>query len=113
MVCPARDDLSRGVADDRINQLRLRMLVELARCIRGWIVVLTHCTDAFQLAIDVGLVGPNVANDLPELCDPVAVLGLLEPRSVDHEALLGELDQDGRGPSPEHRRLGRRDAVTD
>lgn len=69
------------------------------------IVVLAHGADFTQLQIDVRFVGADVADDLAKLSDPIRIVRLLEARGIDHETLLGKLNEDARRPSAKHGRL--------
>jgi imidazolonepropionase-like amidohydrolase len=96
-----------------MDQLGLRALVEGSRRVGRTVIITAHRADAAQLAIDIGLVGTDIANDLAQFRETIAGLWLLQPGRVDNEAPLGELNQHARRPSTELRRLERRHPVAD
>ena len=81
------------------------MSAEFTGRFRRAVIVLAQGADPAELAIDVGFVGANVANDLAEFGDPVDVFRLLEPWGIDHESLPGKLDQDAGRPAAKDRGL--------
>ncbi len=57
-----------------IDQLGLRFLEEALRPGGAAVIVLTESADGLQFTIDIGLIRANVADDLPQFGDAVALL---------------------------------------
>ena len=93
------NNLSGCHRDNRADQFGLGVFVEFHPLPRATFIIGAHGTNITKFAIDIGLIGSNVANNLAKLFDAVTVFGVLEADRVNYKAILGVLNQDTCSPT--------------